>query len=123
MDIREFLPKTVMSATSFVAEFGDEPQIWKVERVWEYEPPNSKEVRAAVKFHEHPLSVVVNTTRGEAVSAVLGTHCPNWVGHTFRVTHGPEKIGQKKCRTIVFEVIPGEAASTPGKSWRPEEHQ
>ena len=101
MDAREFLPRKVVRQADFAEEFPDEPQVWTVDYAWKYRPPDEKEEKLAIKFEEYPLSVVINTTRGDAIFPVWGTETDGWVGRKLQLTHKPCTVGRDEKVTIV----------------------
>lgn len=119
MDAREFLPRKVVRQADFAEEFPDEPQVWTVDYAWKYRPPDEKEEKLAIKFEEYPLSVVINTTRGDAIFPVWGTETDGWVGRKLQLTHKPCTVGRDEKVTIVFTPL-DDAPAAPKKSWRPK---
>ena len=125
MDAREFLPRKVVRMADFAAEFPDEPQVWTVDHAWRYTPPDDPEPKLAIKFKEYPLSVVLNTTRGDAIFPRWGTDTDYWPGRKLQLTHQPCTVGRDQKVTIVFTILdntPDEPTKKgPKKSWRPDQ--
>jgi len=118
MDIRDLMPREVVSATDFAIEFPDDPQVWTVKEVWKYLPPNEEKRKGAVRFEEYPLSIVLNDARFKACSSVWGNHDHNWVGKRISVSHAPFRMNNKQMTTIVF--TPVDMPDGDGTGWRPK---
>ena len=119
MDIREGYDRATLSATHFVLEFGEEPQLWTVEEVYKKEFQDKTETLC--KFAEHPWAIALNKTRRDTLWEFFGTeNTDKWVGGKVRLTHGPSKNDKGPCRTIVVEPLE-KPKKRNSKSWRPDQ--
>ena len=110
MDLRDTSEQKTISAEAFAKEFRDEPQTWTIECFWKYQPPNDEKKKTCVKFVEHPLSVVLNTTRRNVIGFTWGFKDRDSIGYQLIVTHHMDSIASmgREFRTIKFEPVKGE---------------
>ena len=104
MDIREGYDRATLSATQFAMEFGEEPQLWTVEKVYKKQFKDKEETLC--KFAEHPWAITLNTKRRDTLWHYFGTNeTEEWGGGKVRLTHGPSTNDKGPCRTIVVEPL------------------
>lgn len=106
MDIRETLNRTTLSAALFVKEFGDEPQVWTVEKAYNHAFADKEET--LMKFREHPWAITLNDTRSQSLMYGFGTNITEEMhGQQVRITHAQTTNDKGPCPTIVFQPLPG----------------
>ena len=123
MDLRKAISRTTLSAEGFAAEFGDEPQIWTVEKVYQHQFPDDAEPTWIAKFMEHPWAISLSGKRATALGYAAGTFETDAMpGHQVRLRWEPATNPRGPCKSIVIEPPPeGHAKPQPKKSWRPDQ--